>query len=321
MFPPETPQDETHRLETLRALGILDTPPEERFDRLTRMAKRLFQVPIALVSLVDADRQWFKSCDGLGSTETPRDVSFCGHAILGDDLLIIPDARGDVRFEDNPLVVGEPHIRFYAGCPLRAPNGHKVGTLCIIDREPRSFEREDLDALRDLASLVERELAAFQLATMDELTRITNRRGFLILAQYGLDFCLRQGVSATLAFLDLDHFKPINDTFGHAEGDRALVTFAEQMKATFRDSDVFARLGGDEFAVLLTNTPASRAEEILARFRRDLAQRHGASGATYDLAFSCGLVAFRPEVHGSIDALLHEGDAQMYRAKAAKRPS
>ena len=121
MKAPETPADEAKRLATLRALGVLDTAAEERFDRLTRMAKRLFRVPIALVSLVDENRQWFKSCMGLATNETSRDISFCGHAILGDDIFIIPDTLADARFADNPLVVGEPYIRFYAGARCMRP--------------------------------------------------------------------------------------------------------------------------------------------------------------------------------------------------------
>lgn len=123
MQKPAKPLDEATRLDTLRALNILDTLPEERFDRLTRLAKRLFGVPIALVSLVDEDRQWFKSCQGLHASETSRDISFCGHAILGDDIFLIPNAAADERFHDNPLVTDEPHIRFYAGCPLTVSKG------------------------------------------------------------------------------------------------------------------------------------------------------------------------------------------------------
>lgn len=225
---PDIPQQEETRLKTLRSLNVLDSQPEERFDRLTRMAKRIFGVPIALVSLVDENRQWFKSCVGLHVSETPRDISFCGHAILGNDVFIIPDATTDERFADNPLVLNEPHIRFYAGCPLRAPNGSKLGTLCLIDRKSRSLGAEDLETLQDLASMAESELAAVQLATLDELTEITNRRGFLMLAQHSLNLCFRHGISASLVFVDLNEFKPINDKFGHAEGDRALVAFADQ---------------------------------------------------------------------------------------------
>ncbi|MDO9199841.1 MAG: GAF domain-containing protein, partial [Hydrogenophaga sp.] len=133
MKPPDRPIDEKLRLQTLQSLHILNTHAEERFDRLTRMAKRIFGVPIALVSLVDANRQWFKSCIGLDASETPRDISFCGHAILGSEVFVIPDTAADPRFSDNPLVTGYPHIRFYAGCPLVAANGQKLGTLCVID--------------------------------------------------------------------------------------------------------------------------------------------------------------------------------------------
>ena len=185
--PAQTP-NEPARLVALRALHLLDTAPEERFDRLTRLAKRLFNVPIALVSLVDADRQWFKSCVGLpqGMTETPRDVSFCAHAILDDDILSIPDTFADPRFSDNPLVTGEPKIRFYAGCPLSVTNGSKIGTLCLIDTVPREFDDDERALLRDLASMAEQEIAAVRLATLDELTLISNRRGFDALAQHAV---------------------------------------------------------------------------------------------------------------------------------------
>ena len=141
MKTPEIPPNELARLQTLRSFDILDTPQEERFDRLTRMARRLFDAPIALVSLVDKDRQWFKSRIGLPVSETPRDISFCGHSILGEEVFIIPDASSDERFQDNPLVIDKPNIRFYAGCPLRALNGTQMGTLCIIDDKPRDLAK------------------------------------------------------------------------------------------------------------------------------------------------------------------------------------
>ena len=128
---PGLPPNEQERLLSLRTLGILDTPQEERFDRLTRLARRLFEVPIAVVSLVDEHRQWFKSCDGIDMTETPREISFCGHAILDGEIFVIRDARNDPRFADNPLVTGEPHIRVHAGCPIVSPDGPRLGPLRI----------------------------------------------------------------------------------------------------------------------------------------------------------------------------------------------
>ena len=158
MLAPANSIDEETRLATLSGLNILDTPPEERFDRLARLVQRIFEVPIALVTLVDSNRQWFKSCRGINITETPRSISFCGHAILGDEVFVIPDAALDPRFADNPLVTGAPHIRFYAGQPIKAHNGSCLGTLAIIDIKPRLPSQADLDHLRDLAALVENEI-------------------------------------------------------------------------------------------------------------------------------------------------------------------
>ncbi len=137
MLPAPVIENDARRIEALTALRVLDTPPEERFDRLTRLASQFFNAPIALVSLVDINRQWFKSCVGLDAMETPRDISFCGHAIVSSEIFVIENALEDPRFADNPLVVGEPHIRFYAGQPLKASDGSLVGTLCLVDRRPR----------------------------------------------------------------------------------------------------------------------------------------------------------------------------------------
>ena len=157
---PSIPVNEASRLAALRALHVLNTPPEERFDRLTRLVRTIFDTSIALISLVDSDRQWFKSCIGLDVSETARDVSFCGHAILEDRLFIVPDALLDPRFADNPLVTEPPHIRFYAGQPLKASDGSQVGTLCVIDSKPHQPTERQCESLRDLAILVENELNA-----------------------------------------------------------------------------------------------------------------------------------------------------------------
>lgn len=159
MKEPETPGNEPQRLVALKKLGILDSKADERFDRITRLAQGTFEVPITLVSLIDADRQWFKSRCGLDAEQTPRDISFCGHAILGDKVFVINNALDDERFADNPLVTGPPNIRFYAGCPLSSPGGYKLGTLCIIDDKPREFSNEDIDLLTSFAAMVECELA------------------------------------------------------------------------------------------------------------------------------------------------------------------
>ena len=319
MKTPDFPENEQSRLKKLKSLDVLDTEPEERFDRLTRMCKRLFGVPIALVSLVDENRQWFKSCVGLGVSETPRDISFCGHAILGDDVFVIANATDDVRFADNPLVTDEPHIRFYAGCPLRSLNGSKLGTLCIIDSKPRTMNQEDIETLKDLASMVERELEAVQLATLDDLTMVSNRRGFMALAQHTLNLCKRQDSCASLAFIDLNQFKPINDNYGHAEGDRALMSFSEQMKSFFRSTDLFARLGGDEFVILFSNTSKQTAVDVMEKFRHALDRHNHQARRGYDISFSYGIVEYDPTRHDSIEALLIDGDTLMYECKKLKQ--
>ncbi|MGB8337942.1 MAG: sensor domain-containing diguanylate cyclase [Burkholderiales bacterium] len=318
MEKPRLPSDELARIETLRALNILDTPSEERFDRLTRLAKRMFGVPISLVSLVDTERQWFKSAQGLDAGETPREVSFCGHAILDDKIFLVPDAHIDPRFADNPLVVNDPSVRFYAGCPLKVLNGSRLGTLCIIDNIPRNMSGEDMQLLRDLADMVEQELAAIQLATLDELTGISNRRGFQAFARTSLHMCARLGVPASLLFFDLDKFKQINDKFGHKEGDHALKSFAELLRSELRDSDVIGRLGGDEFVALLGNTPAAKADDFLVRLRSAVAKNNLSANRGYDIGYSFGAIDCNLKASWSIEDMLAQADRAMYLSKRQK---
>ncbi len=179
MKPPALPANEAERHAALCRLNILDTPNEDRFDRVTRIAQRYFGTDIVLVSIVDSDRQWFKSRQGLDATETPRDISFCGHAILGEDIFYVPNALEDPRFADNPLVTSPPNIRFYAGAPLHAPGGERVGTLCIIDDESRDLSAEDLSVLRDLADTVEAELERTYLLEAE-----TSARRLALVAKY-----------------------------------------------------------------------------------------------------------------------------------------
>ena len=138
----------------LRELGILDTGPEEPFDRVTRIAATAFNTPMSLVSLVDSDRQWFKSNFGLNTSETSRDSAFCAHVVQKNGELVVSDTLQDDRFADNPLVQGQPHVRFYAGAPLTLPDGSCIGTLCLLDTRPREFTHEDMQMLRDLRDLV-----------------------------------------------------------------------------------------------------------------------------------------------------------------------
>lgn len=160
------PENEQQRLAHLQNLHVLDTPVEERFERITRVLRRVLDVPIAAVSLIDDRRQWFKSIQGLESAETPRNISFCSHAILNDKTLVIPDTKLDPRFSNNPLVTGEPNVRFYAGHPLKIADNIRVGTLCVFGTKPRNLQPEDLQFLQDLALTTSNELKTSMLKTL-----------------------------------------------------------------------------------------------------------------------------------------------------------
>lgn len=313
---PTVPANETKRLEALWSLGILDTPPEERFDRFTRLAKRLFDVPVAFISLIDSDRQWFKSSEGLPVQESPRAISFCQHAILQDQTLVIADASTDERFRDSPLV-RESGVRFYAGHPISFGNGLMLGTICVVDYKPRSFGERDQALLADLASMVAEEFLLHNVATIDELTGLTNRRGFLSIGLHAVALCRRLDRPATLMFFDLDGFKAVNDEYGHAEGDRVLRAIGELLLEAFRDSDVVARLGGDEFCVLLTGTNAENVHRPLENLRAAVTEEQSAQ--PYNVDYSVGTVTFDAERHAGIADLLEEADRLMYENKRERK--
>ncbi|WAC74332.1 sensor domain-containing diguanylate cyclase [Roseateles sp. SL47] len=319
MIAPPLPTNEDARVATLRVLQILDTDPDERFDRITRMARRIFQVPIALVSLVDADRLWFKSSQGLDLREAPRDTSFCGHAILADDILLIPDALLDPRFADNPIVTGPPHVRFYAGCPVRSPSGHRLGTLCLIDPMPRGFDADDQATLRDMAHMVEQQFASLYAAMVDELTGLANRRGFESQAGHVLALCQRNDWPATLLFFDLDRFKQVNEHYGHAEGDWALKAFADLLRFCLRASDVVARTGGDEFVALLSGTAIAEKDRALERLDTQLKALTLRAQRGYALEFSVGSAAMGAGQPLELEELLAQADAAMDEHKQLRR--
>ncbi len=335
MEEPHLPPDEPERLAALRMLEILDTPAEERFDRVTRMARRLFDVPIALVSLVDEKRQWFKSSQGLLVNETPRAVSFCAHAILGDGPFVVPDASEDVRFADNPLVTGPPDIRFYAGVPLRGLEGERLGTLCIIDREPRSLSASEVESLVDLASWAQSELRVVGLtqrerelvrernrfrhqALVDPLTRVWSRGAIDDLLEREVARSRREGGDFSVAMVDLDRFKRVNDEQGHPAGDLALREVAQRIRAAVRTYDLVGRYGGEEFLLLLPGADAAEAprvgERVRARVAADLVD---VGTAKIELTASVGIAVFAPGVKP--DALVAAADEALRRCKKGGR--
>lgn len=264
---------------------------------------------------VDGDRQWFKSRQGLGASETPRDISFCGHAINQDGLFIVPDASEDDRFHDNPLVTGDPSIRFYAGYPLKLRQGINLGTLCLIDSKPKELDEEDQQLLNDLGAMIEQEIRSIQLATLDELTLISNRRGFLTLADHAQKVCRRKDIPMSVIAFDLNKFKPINDSYGHHEGDFALKQFAEVMRSVFLESDVIGRLGGDEFVAMLTGAEDEKVVDILDRFRSELDAVNNAMNKPYKIQYSVGVASFPSDTEQSLEEMIAVADSAMYEKK------
>lgn len=310
---------EEERLRALYRYDVLDTPQEESFDRITRLAQSVMQTPIALVSLVDRHRQWFKAARGIDATETPRDVSFCAHAIKDAAPMVVRDARQDSRFNANPMVVGEPWIRFYLGVPLRAPDGQHIGTLCTVDNRPRDVEPGQIALLQDLARLVIDELELRQIATSDSLTGLLTRRAWLREGDQALRQARRYGRALSCITLDIDHFKSVNDRHGHATGDLVLLAVADACRSVVRTADIVGRLGGEEFALLLPETDLAGASRSAERIRAAIAAAAIPTAAgTLRVTASFG-VAELHDADSDIPALLRVADAALYDAKRAGR--
>ncbi|MET0312966.1 MAG: sensor domain-containing diguanylate cyclase [Hansschlegelia sp.] len=307
------------RLAALGRLDIMDTPREEAFDRLTRLARKIFRASMSTVTLLDGHRQWFKSQDGLDCSETPRDIAFCNLTIRQPQLLIIEDAALDPRFATNPLVTGPPHIRFYAGAPLQSLDGFNVGTLCVLDHEPRVFDERDRAILADLAEIATSELELRLLANVDALTGAMSRRAFREGADRAIGLARRHRHDLSLIVFDLDRFKSVNDTHGHPAGDRVLKGSVEACAAELRASDLIGRLGGEEFAILLPHTGSAAALEVAERLMAALSKpRYGAKGAEFGVTASFGVASLSRSM-GDIDKLMELADGALLEAKANGR--
>ncbi len=457
MLTPPVPPNEALRLNALKALKQLDTASDERFDRITFLASRLLDIPQAIISLIDTDRQWFKSCIGLDDAETSRHISFCGHAILGDDIFEIPDTLKDERFFDNPLVLNAPYIRFYAGAPLKTIDGFNFGTLCVIDQKPRSLSNHEREVLRSLADWAQYEfslpvihetldkvlfqdakLAAIlntvvdaiitineqglveslnpaavkmfgyapaeiigknishlmpepyskehdeylkrflqtrepkvigkgrevtgkrkdgstfpmelavsetvvsgrrfftgilrditdrkasealilQMAQTDHLTGLPNRALFADRFRQAISIAKRENHVLALIYIDLDNFKPINDTFGHTVGDKLLRMGAVRMQNCLRESDTLARVGGDEFVVLLPQIENKDNAQVVAEKILDvLNQPFDLNGKNVTISCSCGISIY-PENGADEIELTKRADDAMYQSKKTGR--
>jgi len=328
------PENEKERITSLRRMLLLATPDEAAFNRITRVAQQLFNTQIVLISLIDENRQWFKSCVGLPVRETPRNISFCGHAIMQDEILVIEDAQEDERFHDNPLVTGEPMIRFYAGRPLKNAEGYKIGTLCLIDPKPRQMSFRERMLLDDLGHLAEDELlvrelkkeheAVLQFADeavrnsyLDPMLNIWNRRAITNILEGEKARSERDRNPFSILLIDIDKFKHINDNFGHPVGDKVLTGVTSAMAASLRPYDSLGRYGGEEFLVVLPNTSQQEAVSVAERVRETV-EGCGivVDGQTFSVTVSIGALGWSPALHSvELDQLLKSADSLLYEAK------
>ncbi|MDZ4741138.1 MAG: GAF domain-containing protein [Alphaproteobacteria bacterium] len=303
MPPAPIPKNDANRLDALARYQILDTQAEEVFDRIAKLAKQSFEVPIALISLVDADRQWFKSRQGLDLRETARDRAFCGYTILQRDVLVVEDASMDDRFVDNPLVTSEPNIRFYAGAPLMTPEGYALGSLCVIDTKPRKFLDVDANLLRNLANLAMNEIE-FRVADgkNEDLERVTNRdllsdtyNQSTFQKLYFAECARAHRYSAPLSLAVINLFQPdsLNEAIGAGSADGFVGSFRDICKAVTRSNDIVARMSATEFAILMPKTNCDSAEIVVSRIlKRTILGGREIDGHPYSV--SAGLAQLLP---------------------------
>ncbi|MGJ4901200.1 sensor domain-containing diguanylate cyclase [Bradyrhizobium sp. HKCCYLS2058] len=305
--------DDARRLEALAELDILDTPSELAFDRLTGLCRKVFGVPMSTLTLIDGHRQWFKAATGMADREGERRPALCNYAIQESEPLIIPDTHQDARLVDNVLVHGKPFIRFYAGAQLRI-SGVNVGTLCAMDTTPREFSAHDVDVLKDLAAIAVDELMLRKLSMRDALTGALSRRAFHNEGERLRALAERHGHKLTYAMVDVDHFKSVNDTYGHAVGDLVLSRLVETWRSVLRSSDVIGRLGGEEFGILLPHTGLHDGLAVLEKMRS------AAAGLSIDTP--CGPIRVTASFGAAdltsrlgFDAMQERADMAMYSAK------
>jgi diguanylate cyclase (GGDEF)-like protein len=290
MIPVPIPINEAERLASLHRMQILSTPGEAAFDKVTYVAQHTFKTQMALISIIDEHKQWFKSAVGLDVRETPREMSFCGHVVYHGETMVIEDATQDTRFSDHPAVCAGPNIRFYAGRPLKNHEGFVIGTLCVVDTAPRIMTEEELRVLDYLGSWVESLFSARGLSVVvnnllddldaakrdsliDPLLNIWNRRAIMDIMKREEEVASRQNTPMSVLMVDADDFKRINDEYGHDAGDLILLSIADTMRFALRSYDSIGRYGGEEFLVVLPHTGSEDGLKLAERLRAAVAAK------------------------------------------------
>ncbi|GAA0731769.1 putative bifunctional diguanylate cyclase/phosphodiesterase [Sphingomonas japonica] len=331
----------TRRRAAIARYHILDSSAEADFDNIAMLAGRICATQSAAISFIDDDRQWFKSRCGIEASETPIEASFCAYAIGSADILVVNDATRDIRFAANPLVVGDPWVRFYAGMPILASDGTPMASLCVFDPVPRPRGLTEIEAmtLRVLASQVqsllelrrshiEREAQAAAKAILskewkhaaehDVLTGLPHRGVFQKRLRAAMREAERNNTRVAMMLVDVDHFKQINDTLGHDAGDALLRGFANRLQSVLRKSDTVARLGGDEFGILLSGI---RREEQVASVVRSMTERLHEPLLYKDRLVACNAsigVAIYPDHALTADRLTKCSDLALAEAKRTR---
>jgi diguanylate cyclase (GGDEF)-like protein len=313
------PSDEEERLRELDRLGVLGTSSDVHMDRLVELATLTFGVPMAAISLVTANRQWFLSQRGLPVHETPREVAFCAHAIMGSTVMVVPNALDDERFRANPLVTAEPQIRFYAGAPLRSDNGHNLGTLCVIHRQPMEPSPEQLRQLQLLSELVMRELDLRQQLALCSVTGLPIRQRFLQIAAQEFQKAKADHRQLSLLLFDIDNFRTINNRWGHQAGDSVLADLCHMGRQFLKEKDFAGRLGDGEFALLFVDTPPEEALGIAETLRHAVTTMPGVHiHSDVHLHISGGLTCLSAQDKG-FDDLLRRAEQSLHLAKSNGR--
>ena len=288
--------DEPSRIEAFHRLDPLAHSSEASFRHITKLVQLYLGIECATISFINEDRQVFKARQGVESAGSPRSAAFCNIAIRKYEPLIIEDTYLDPRVCDNPFVTKAPFLRSYIGAPLTTADGFNIGTICAFDSKPREFTPGDTEMIKKCAELVMTQLELRNLANTDFLTELLNRRSFVSGLERELARVHRTKTSSTVAFLDLDHFKRVNDTFGHPAGDHVLQEFASLVSGQCRQNDLVARLGGEEFAVLLSDSDLNAARIWADRIRTRVADNRFGRDIPVSITVSVGLVELNENV-------------------------
>ena len=312
--------DEEGRLAALKRYQVLDTDSERPFEMVVSLVEDIFNLPVCAVSLVDADRQWFKAQRGLQICETARDLAFCHYAIQQVEPLVVPDTHADPRFAENPLVTGEPYLRAYAGIPLVTPDSYQIGTLCVMDVKPRDFTADELRILSKFARLVVDQLELRIHAGQDQLTGVMSRRSWVSMVAEEIQRAARNANLLSIALFDIDRFKQINDAYGHAVGDQVIRSVIAACDQEMRAGSKIGRIGGEEFAILFTECALDQAVVAAERCRRAIERLslRGPDGEDMQITASFGVAPLFSYAL-SPDELIELADRALYNAKSSGR--